>query len=438
MAHALTSTDDLIGRLMAENAALRAEVDALADANVRAAELMAELEETRALEAELRRRGEEQKIQLALAAALLDARDPADLLRGCLRVLQQSVGLDLRPLGAYLREPRHDRLRRVEPAGEHDLPELPVVLPAPATSTVAAALEDDVLTLWLFGKGRAIGALCLRAPRTRAWRDRWMRPASSFSLQIGLALDRAIIADANSRMAEQLSAASQAKSRLLANVSHELRTPLNAIVGYSELLFEQCQEDGHADHVDDLRRILAASRHLLSLIEDLLDISRIEAGRTELRPVRIDLAALLADLHDLSAPLAVARGNHLSFSTECEITDLVADPRILRQCLLNLLSNACKYTDHGTITLRVTATEERIVFAVEDTGIGIDPREQARIFEAFVRADDPEALRRGGTGLGLTITRRFVESMGGELVLRSAPERGSCFQISLPRAAPAV
>jgi len=433
-----------IARLRADNAALLVELEALADANARFADLTAQLFETRASEAELRRHGEEHKIRLALAGAIVDARDPVDLLCACLCILQLAVILEVEPVAAYLRDLERDHLRRVEPDGDHDLPEAPASLAPPHEPDPSVVLAGDILTLWLFGQGRCLGALRLRAPTEAVWYERWRRPLTSISAQIAIALDRAVIVEANMEMAGQLLAArdqalqaSLAKSRLLANVSHELRTPLNAIIGYTELIHDLCREAGHDDYVPDLKRIVGASRHLLGLIEGLLDISRIESGRTELRPERVDLRAMLGELHDLVIPLALARNNRLAFDTEGAPAELVADAQTLRQCLINLLGNACKYTDHGRVNLRVTRDDERVHFAVEDTGIGIDPSQHSAIFEAFVRADDPEALRRGGTGLGLAITRRLVELMGGQLTLRSAPGRGSCFVLSLPLTPPA-
>lgn len=417
-----------------EIVALRAERDALAEANARAAELMAELAEARALEVELRRRSEEQGLQLDLAAVISTARGPEELLSGALDVLRRAPGVDVRGGAAYVHDRDPRELRRVAGEGPDTL--------APAGAEAGLLqLEGERLILWLFGHGRCTGALRLQVPVSLGWRDRWLRLLDHVAAQLAVALDRAIFARENLAITTELikardraEQANSAKTRFLANVSHELRTPINAIVGYTELLEELCEEAGDHQYLEDLRRIRTASAHLLGLIGGLLDLTQIEMGRLSLRPSHLAISTLIGELRDIVTPLAVARGNHLVIAADEAPEDLVVDPRALRQCLVNLLDNACKYTDRGRVTLRIGAAGERVTFTVEDTGIGIAPDQQRLIFDVFVRAEDPAVLRRGGSGIGLAITHGLVAAMGGELTVSSTPGQGSVFAFSLPRA----
>lgn len=417
-----------------ELVALRAERDALAEANVRAAELMAELAEARALEVELRRRSEEQGLQLDLAAVISAARSPEDLLSGALEVLVRASGVDVRGGAAYLHDPDPRVLRRV--AGEG-----PDAIAAAGSADSPVQLDGERATLWIFGHGRCTGALHLRVPGSLGWRDRWLRVLDGVAAQLAVALDRALFARENLTITTELikardraEQANSAKTRFLANVSHELRTPINAIVGYTELLEELCEESGDREYLEDLRKIRTASSHLLGLIGGLLDLTQIEMGRLSLRPTRLSISTLVGELRDIVTPLAVTRGNHLAIVADEAPEDLIVDPRALRQCLVNLLDNACKYTDRGRVTLRIGAADERVTFTVEDTGIGIAPEQQRLIFDVFVRAEDPAVLRRGGSGIGLAITHGLVAAMGGELTVSSTPGQGSTFAFSLPRA----
>ncbi len=227
--------------------------------------------------------------------------------------------------------------------------------------------------------------------------------------------------------------ASRAKSIFLACMSHELRTPLNAIIGYSELLTEQSFARGESEPLSDLNRIRSAGRHLLSLIDSVLDLSKIEAGKMELFVESINVGSFLSDVKSIVEPLSKSNGNRLEFHVDPRMSTLVADQTKLRQALLNLLSNACKFTNEGTVELTATLGDRgRAVFRVRDTGIGLSGDQLERIFEPFAQADTSIRQNYGGTGLGLSLSRRFVELMGGNLTGESALGKGSTFTLSLP------
>ena len=227
--------------------------------------------------------------------------------------------------------------------------------------------------------------------------------------------------------------ASQAKSQFLANMSHELRTPLNAIIGYSEMLQEEAEDGGHEEFVPDLGKIHSAGRHLLALINDILDLSKIEAGKTELFLESMDLGELVRGVESTVAPLVARNNNKLCVVLEGDVGTLVADVTKVRQVLLNLLSNAAKFTENGQIELRVSLEGDEVFMDVSDQGIGMSPPQLERIFEAFGQADASTQKRYGGTGLGLVISRKFCRVMGGDIEVLSAPGHGTTFTVRLPR-----
>jgi signal transduction histidine kinase/DNA-binding response OmpR family regulator len=231
-------------------------------------------------------------------------------------------------------------------------------------------------------------------------------------------------------------AANLTKSRFLSSMSHELRTPLNAIIGYDEKLLEEASDRGLDAMVSDLTKILSAARHLLSVINDVLDLSKIEAGRMELFPETISLAGLAREVVTTIQPLIAAKGNTLEVLMPEEPGTLHADPMRVKQCLLNLLSNASKFTEGGRVTLAVSREggngREEVVLSVRDTGIGMTAEQTAKLFQPFVQADGSTTRLYGGTGLGLAITRRFCRMMGGDVHVESEPGRGSAFALRLP------
>jgi signal transduction histidine kinase/DNA-binding response OmpR family regulator len=242
--------------------------------------------------------------------------------------------------------------------------------------------------------------------------------------------------------------ANRAKSTFLANMSHELRTPLNAIIGYSEMLREDANDNGQPEMVEDLLKIHSAGHHLLNLINDILDLSKIEAGRMDLHLEEFDIAQVVRDVVVTIRPLILGNNNRLNLELSNDLGTMYADVTKVRQSLFNLLSNASKFTNHGTITLRVTPqqldlghngadlrtrrTGSMVVFEIIDTGIGMSQSQIDRLFQPFIQADSSTTRKYGGTGLGLTITKRFSQMMGGDVTVKSAVNHGSTFTITLP------
>lgn len=232
------------------------------------------------------------------------------------------------------------------------------------------------------------------------------------------------------RRAERAERADVAKSQFLANMSHELRTPLNAIIGYSELISEESEE---APTREDAQRILRSARHLLQLLNEVLDLSKIEAGSMEMMFESCDMAAMAAEVADTMRGVVTARGNKLVISAAPDLAPVHADSFRLRQCLLNLTSNAAKFCENGVITIDVRQSAGCTEIAISDTGIGMTGDQVQRLFQPFTQADATITRKYGGTGLGLSITQRLMRLMGGEVEVTSAPGKGSTFSLVLPR-----
>jgi two-component system NtrC family sensor kinase len=233
----------------------------------------------------------------------------------------------------------------------------------------------------------------------------------------------------------QLEVASQHKSQFLASMSHELRTPLNAIIGLTEMMVTNAARFGTEKAAEPLRRVHRAGSHLLGLINQVLDLSKIEAGKLELSPDWVNLTPLINEVVDTARPLAEQNNNRLVVKSQENLGSLTVDPMRLRQILLNLLSNACKFTKQGEVTLlarKLVNAGNWIEFAVSDTGIGMTPEQQAKLFEEFTQADSSTARQYGGTGLGLAITRKLARMMGGDVTLTSEAGKGSTFTVRLP------
>jgi GAF domain-containing protein len=258
----------------------------------------------------------------------------------------------------------------------------------------------------------------------------------TFASQSALAIQNARLFRELESKTRQLQEADRHKSEFVANMSHELRTPLNAIIGYSEMLREDAADLGAGQFTDDLDKINAAGKHLLELINAVLDLSKIEAGKMELYLETFNVPRLVQDIVAVIQPLAAKNANRLEIRCPDETGTMRADLTKVRQALFNLLSNACKFTERGTITLAVAREvmdgRDWMIFDVGDTGIGMTPGQVARLFEAFAQAEAATTRRYGGTGLGLALSRRLCRMMGGDVTVQSEAGRGSTFTIRLP------
>jgi signal transduction histidine kinase len=269
----------------------------------------------------------------------------------------------------------------------------------------------------------------------RPFTDKQIALVETFADQAAIAIDNVRLFHEIQDKSRQLAEASQHKSQFLANMSHELRTPLNAIIGVTEML----REDAEAltQDTEPLDRVLGAARHLLALINDILDLSKIEAGRMELHLETFPLAPLLQDVAKTIEPIATKNGNRIVIECPADLGTIHADQIRLRQSLLNLASNANKFTEKGTVTIAARQGQENgrdwITLAVTDTGIGMTPEQMGKLFQEFSQASSATASKYGGTGLGLAISRRFCQMMGGDITVESAPGNGSTFTIRLPR-----
>ena len=286
----------------------------------------------------------------------------------------------------------------------------------------------------VMAEGKAIGVLSFHSKKVREPDQRLLDAVKMIGSQVGQFIRR----HASDTRSLELVAISRHKSQFLANMSHELRTPMNAIIGVSEMLLEDAHELDREDEVEPLERILRAARHLLALINDILDLSKIEAGKMELHPEHFAIPPLVEEVAATVRPTAEKNGNAVRVECGADAGAMYADTTRVRQALLNLASNAVKFTEQGEV--RITAARQaaaggdRIVFAVSDTGIGMTPEQMSRLFQDFEQADASTTRRYGGTGLGLAITRRFCRMMGGDVTVQSTPGVGSTFTIELPAA----
>jgi len=268
---------------------------------------------------------------------------------------------------------------------------------------------------------------------------RWIQVSERKTANGGVVAIYADITESKQREAELAAArdaadeANRTKSSFLANMSHELRTPLNAIIGYSEILQEDAADKGDQEPIDDLQKIESAGRHLLGLINNILDLSKIEAGKMDVFIEAVDIQALLKEVLSIVTPLADKSGNAIEVICPADIGSFRSDQTKVKQCLLNLLSNANKFTSKGTLKLALAREgSSQVTFRVSDSGVGMTQEQLGRLFQAFSQADASTTKRFGGTGLGLAITKHFCTMLGGDVTVASTPGTGSTFTMRLP------
>jgi len=286
-----------------------------------------------------------------------------------------------------------------------------------------------LLAVPLIRENQVMGALTIARKEPGEFPQQVVDLLATFASQSALAMQ-------NARLFHELEIASQHKSTFVANMSHELRTPLNAIIGYSEMLQEDAVDEGAEDLVPDLKRVNTAGKHLLELINSILDLSKIEAGKMELQLEEFSVADTVEGIRDVIQPLAEKNGNRFEVDCEASIGVMRADLTKVRQVLFNLLSNACKFTENGIVSLTVSnevvAGDAWVTFEVTDTGIGLTAEQLGRLFQEFSQADAATTRKYGGTGLGLALSRRLARLMGGEVTVASTEGQGSTFTARLP------
>jgi GAF domain-containing protein len=315
--------------------------------------------------------------------------------------------------------------------------QVPDVLAAPAESRVRGALVRAgyraLLAVPLVRDDRLLGGLTVIRKGAGAFAPEVVELLQTFATQSALAIQNARLFLEIADKSRQLEAASQHKSEFLANMSHELRTPLNAVIGFSEVLLQRMFGELNAKQDEYLKDIYASGQHLLSLINDILDLSKIEAGRMELTSAPFHLPSALENAVTLVKERAARHGITLELDLDPRLRELVGDERKVKQVLLNLLSNAVKFTpEGGRVSLKAGLSDGAVKIAVTDTGIGIAPEDQAAIFEEFRQVGSDDARKLEGTGLGLTLAKKFVELHGGRIWVESELGRGSTFTFTLP------
>jgi signal transduction histidine kinase len=292
-----------------------------------------------------------------------------------------------------------------------------------------------LLAVPLMREGAPIGVLAMARIAQRPFTPKQIELVETFADQAVIAIENVRLFDEIQDKSRQLAEASERKSQFLASMSHELRTPLNAIIGLTEMMVTNAARFGTEKALEPLRRVNAAGTHLLGLINEVLDLSKIEAGKLELNPEAINLARLIDEVIGTAGQLAEKNQNRLIVEAQENLGAINADSMRLKQILLNLISNACKFTKEGEVALRVRKVADGrdwVELAVADTGIGLTAEQQAKLFQEFTQADSLTARRYGGTGLGLALSRKLARMMGGDVTVTSEPSKGSVFTVRLP------